>query len=265
LLYRLLHELYISLAVVDNNPRAMDHAVAAPSDSRSLTSLAYERLREDILLGRLAPSERLRIQALSERYEIGATAIREALSRLTTDGLVQAEDQRGFAVTPVSRDELLDLTETRIQVEQMALRMAVSHGDVEWESRVLSSAHRLSRAETQPWSAETLAAWAAAHRQFHESLVAGCGSPWLGRLCRLLYDQSERYRALSVRPARKRKRDVGREHRELTEAALARDAEALCTLIEAHLRRTSDLILESGLSDGARPGAAAPGRRNRGG
>ena len=240
----------------------MDTGVIAPSDGRSLTTLAFERLREDILLGRLAPSERLRIQALSERYEIGATAIREALSRLTTDGLVQAEDQRGFAVTPVSREELLDLTQTRIRIEQMALRLAVTYGDVEWESQVLSSAHRLSRTETEPRSAETLTACAALHRQFHEALVAGCGSPWLVRVCRLLYDQSERYRALSVQPARKRKRDVGKEHRDLAEAALARDADALCRLIEAHLRRTSDLILESGLSDGARRGAGKPGRRN---
>jgi len=235
---------------------------ATPSSARSLTSLAFERLREDILGGRLAPSERLRIQALSERYEIGPTAIREALSRLTTDGLVQAEDQRGFTVSPVSHAELLDLTQTRIRVEQMALRMAVANGDVEWESRVLSSAHRLSRAETQPMNAEALAAWAAAHRQFHEALVAGCGSPWLVRLCRLLYDQSERYRALSVRPAKKQKRDVGQEHRELAQAALARDADALCRLIEAHFRRTTDLIVQGGLVEDPHTGTTGTRRRN---
>ena len=138
----------------------MNIAASAPSSARSLTSLAYERLRDDILRGRLAPSERLRIQALSERYQIGATAIREALSRLTTDGLVEAEDQRGFTVASVSREELLDLTQTRIEIEQMALRMAVANGDVEWESHIVSSFHRLSRAEAQPWTEETLAAWA---------------------------------------------------------------------------------------------------------
>jgi|KBSSwiStaDraftv2_1062776.scaffolds.fasta_scaffold33593_2 DNA-binding GntR family transcriptional regulator len=242
---------------VDNRFRSMDTVTALASAGRSLTSLAFERLREDILRGRLAPSERLRIQALSERYRIGATAIREALSRLTTDGLVLAEDQRGFTVTPVSPEELLDLTRTRIQVEQMALRMAAAHGDVEWESLVLSSSHRLSRAEEQARSDETLAAWAVAHRQFHEALVAGCGSPWTLRLCRLLYDQTERYRALSVQPARRRKRDVGKEHRELTEAALARDADALCRLIEAHFGETASLILQNGLAEG---GARSPAR-----
>jgi GntR family carbon starvation induced transcriptional regulator len=227
----------------------MDIAASTPSSTRSLTSLAFERLREDILSGCLGPSERLRIQALSERYQIGATAIREALSRLTTDGLVEAEDQRGFTVASVSREELLDLTQTRVQVEQMALRMAVAHGDVEWESQVLSSLHRLSRIQSEPVTANAIAAWSLAHRQFHEALLAGCGSPWTLRLCRLLYDQTERYRNLSVQGGQERGRDLGKEHRELMEAALARDADALCSLIEAHFRETTNIILDSGFAD----------------
>jgi DNA-binding GntR family transcriptional regulator len=216
---------------------------------RSLTSLAFERLRHDIIRGHLAPSERLRIQALSERYQIGATAIREALSRLVTDGLVESEDQRGFTVAPVSREELLDLTRTRIQVEQMALRMAVANGDLEWETQVLSCFHRLSRLESQPWSEELMANWAVAHRQFHEALIQGCGSPWTLRLCRLLYDKSERYRNLSAVEGKERGRDVTKEHKALADAAMARDADALCRAIEAHFGLTTKLIVD---------GAAAP-------
>jgi GntR family carbon starvation induced transcriptional regulator len=238
----------------------MDVATSAPSGSRSLTSLAFERLREDILQGRLTPSERLRIQALSERYQIGATAIREALSRLTTDGLVEAEDQRGFTVASVSREELLDLTQTRVQVEKMALRMAVANGDVEWESQVLSSFHRLSRIQIEPVTANAVAAWSLAHRQLHEALLAGCGSPWTLHLCRLLYDQTERYRNLSAQAGQERGRDLGKEHRELMEAALARDADALCSLIEAHFRETTNIILDSGFADRRSSGAKKLGR-----
>jgi GntR family transcriptional regulator, carbon starvation induced regulator len=220
---------------------AMDLSISTP---RSLTSQAFERLRHDILQGHLAPSERLRIQALSERYQIGATAIREALSRLVTDGLVESEDQRGFTVTPVSHEELLDLTRTRIQIEQMALRMAVEKGDLEWETQVLSCFHRLSRLESQPWSEELLAAWAVAHRQFHEALIMGCGSLWTLRLCRLLYDKSERYRNLSAVEGKERGRDVTKEHKELADAAMARDADALCHAIEAHFGLTTKLIVD---------------------
>ena len=185
--------------------------------SKSLTSQAFERIRNDILMGTLRPNERLKIQALSDRYAIGATAVREALSRLVTDGLVDSEDQKGFCVAPVSQDDLIDLTETRIAVEEMAIRKAIAQGDVEWEAQVLSSYHRLSRTP-EPTTLANHAAWALAHRQFHESLVAQCGSPWLLRLCAMMYDKSERYRNLAERSTRPDERDTATEHRELMES-----------------------------------------------
>ncbi|MDR7152030.1 DNA-binding GntR family transcriptional regulator [Hydrogenophaga palleronii] len=215
------------------------------STARSLTSMAFEQLRADILTGELRPEERLRIQGLSERYKVGATAIREALSRLVTDGLVESEDQRGFCVAPVSVDELVDLTRTRIQVEQLALRQAVAQGDIDWESNLLSSFHRLSRSEA-PSSPEKHAAWTTAHRQFHEAVLAGCRSPWLMRLCRLLYDKSERYRNVAERQPGSQVRDVDTEHRRLMDAAMARDAESACKVLEEHFWQTAEITLKAG-------------------
>lgn len=214
--------------------------------ARSLTSAAFERLRSDILAGELLPAERLRIQALSERYEVGATAIREALSRLVAEGLVTIEDQRGSRVSPVSHGELLDLTRTRVRVEQIALRLAIEHGDVEWESRLLSAFHRLSRTPLPP-PPERDARWSAVHRRFHEALIDGCGSAWTLRLCRLLYDKSERYRNLAQLSTRDRPRDIGAEHRGLLDAVMARDADAACRLLHEHLTETTEIILASGL------------------
>lgn len=228
--------------------------MATPTTARSLTTLAFERLRGDILSGRLRPDERLRIQALSDRYEVGATAIREALSRLVTDGLVDSEDQRGFTVAPVSRDELIDLTETRIQLEQMALRMAMERGDVEWEMRVLSSFHRLSRIDL-PTSLEEHVAWSQAHRQFHEALISGCRSNWTMRLCGLLYDKSERYRNLAaVQTTRERAREATDEHARLMKMAMARDVNGACDLIAQHFRETTNTVLASSFEASGQPG-----------
>lgn len=213
--------------------------------AKSLTTVAFERLRADILVGELLPTQRLRIQVLSERYRVGATAIREALSRLVTEGLVAAQDQRGFNVAPVSRAELFDLTQTRIRVEQMALRLAIEHGDIEWESRVLSSLHRLAR--TPPAAGEGSKQWADVHRGFHESLIGGCASAWTIRLCRLLYDKSERYRNLAKSRTRDRARNGEVEHRALADAAMSRNAEAACQLLAEHFSETTDIILEGGL------------------
>ncbi|MBI5721676.1 MAG: FCD domain-containing protein [Burkholderiales bacterium] len=223
----------------------MDSA-SAVAPTRSLTSVAFERLRLAILGGELLPQERLRIQALSERYRVGATSIREALSRLVTEGLVDSEEQRGFRVTSVSRAELLDLTQTRTRVEQMALCLAIERGDIEWESRLLSRFHRLSRTPP-PTSPERDLPWATAHRSFHEALLDGCASPWTMQLCRLLYDKSERYRNLAKQRMRDRCRDVDAEHRGLMDASMARDADAACRLLGDHFAETTEIILAAGL------------------
>ncbi|SDI49950.1 DNA-binding transcriptional regulator, GntR family [Paraburkholderia steynii] len=220
---------------------------SSSATGKSLTTTAFELIRADILLGRLLPSERLRVQALSERYGVGATGIREALSRLVTEGLVDVEDQRGFCVSPVSREALLDLTETRIGVERLALSRAVLHGDVEWETNMLSAYHRLSRTPV-PTDPVNHQAWATVHRQFHEALIRGCASPWLQRLCRLLYDQAERYRNLAELEMRSEPnlRDTFAEHKALLDAAMERDNEKLSILIGEHLTITTEIILKAG-------------------
>lgn len=234
---------------------------STPSPVRSLTSQAFDRLRADILAGALRPNERLRIQQLSERYDVGATAIREALSRLVTEGLVESEDQRGFCVSAVSRDELQDLTRTRIWAEQTALRLAIEHGDLEWESAVLASFHRLSKAPSPASDPAAAGTWRAAHRQFHFTLLSGCGSPWTVRLCALLYDQTERYRSLASRTTGHKARDVLKEHRQLMDAVLARDAGSACELVASHFQSTTDLILAAGVLGAA--GADGPPPRRK--
>jgi DNA-binding GntR family transcriptional regulator len=232
--------------------------MSTPSN-RSLTSLAFERIRNDILLGVLRPSGRLKIQALSEHYGIGATAVREALSRLVTDGLVESEDQKGFCVGAVSREDLMDLTETRIAIEGMALRKSIELGNLEWEAQVLSSYHRLSRTPA-PTTIENHAAWAQAHRRFHESLIAQCGSPWLLRLCAMLHDKSERYRNLAERNTRPESRDTVTEHRDLMQAvAMDRNVERSLVLLADHFRETTDLTLRAGFTGDALA-AAHPAR-----
>ena len=217
---------------------------AVPIGGKSLTTLAFDRLRADILSGQLRPAVRLRIQSLSQRYEVGATAIREALSRLVTDGLVEVEDQRGFCVAPVSREELLDLTQTRVDIERLALTASLERGSVEWESRIVSSFHRLSRvpASTSP---ELQAQRALAHRQFHESLIDGCGSPWLLRLCRMLFEKTERYRNLAEHRAQSTLRDTLEEHRRLMDAAIGRDVVNATRLLGEHFWETTNIILRN--------------------
>lgn len=217
-----------------------------PSAPRSQTSLAYGRVRADILAGRLAPNERLKIAELAASLDVSPGAIREALSRLVPEQLVVSRDQKGFVVAPLSVEDLQELTDLRCEMESIALRGAVARGDSAWEAGILAAAHRLRRArrsvsDTDP---SLSAEWVSHHAAFHHSLVAACGSRRLVALVGQLYEQTERYRGLSQVAAPKT-RDVEGEHQELVDAALDRDAERLVAKTVSHIRRTASAIIEA--------------------
>lgn len=225
----------------------------------SLTQDAYERLRADLLACRLQPGSRLKIAGLCEALSVSLSAVREALSRLTAEGLVVAEPQRGFRVAPISDAELLDLTQVRAEIEGMCLERAISTGNVGWEANLVAAFHRLSRTpEREPEDPQRMnEAWSTAHAAYHEALVSACGSPWLLRLRATLYAQSERYRRLSV-PVTEVARDLNQEHQGIMEAALARDAARAKTLMAQHLELTTRILLDQSWATGTLPG---PGRR----
>jgi DNA-binding GntR family transcriptional regulator len=214
--------------------------------SHNLTQGAYEALRADLLACRIAPGSRLKIQDLCQQHEVSLGAIREALSRLTSEGLVVAEPQRGFRVAPISRADLEDLTMVRIEVEGLCLARAIAVGTVDWEARLVAAFHRLSRTPERVASDPARAAddWAEAHAGFHSALVDGADSPWLLRLHAQLYAQSERYRRLSI-PLGSMDRDVDGEHRQIMEAALARDATRALGLMRRHIGATTSILLKA--------------------
>ncbi len=210
---------------------------------RTLTSAVFERLRKDILAARLVPGQKLNIAHLSKGFGVSLAATREALSRLVADGLVQASDQRGFRVTPVSPADLEDITRTRIDIEGLALRRSIELGGAEWVKDVETAfADLLAVPYRDPADPRVHnEAWLVRHRHFHRALVSACGSVWLLRFRDALYEQSERYRQLSI-PRDPGLRDVDAEHREIVEAALRRDADAAVTALAAHFARTADFV-----------------------
>ena len=216
-----------------------------PLSATSFTQNTYERLRADLLACRLRPGARLKISDLCESLGVNLSAVREALSRLTSEGLVVAEPQRGFHVAPISADELRDLTAVRTDIEGTCLERAIAAGDVGWESQLVAAFHRLSRtSEREPADPQRMnEAWSAAHSAFHEALVGACDSPWLLRLRSILYAQSERYRRLSV-PLAAVARDLNREHQGIMDAALARDAGQAKALMAQHVELTTRVLLE---------------------
>jgi len=215
------------------------------ANARTLASQAQELLRKDILSGQLAPGQRLRTRELQARYGLGLSPLRESLQRLSAEGMVVNDEQRGFAVAPVSVAELEDLTVARTALESIMLPMAITKGTADWEADIVAAFHRLSRTPLplDPAALQDASLWEMRHRAFHQALVAGCGSPWLLRMHAQLVEQSERYRKIRILHHQERSaqvRDVNAEHQAVMDAVLRRDAAQAIDLMHRHLVATSE-------------------------
>ena len=208
--------------------------------AKTLSDQAYQRLRADIIHGVLSPEEKLRIEHLRKVYGVGASPLREALSRLTADGFVTAEGQRGFRVAPMSEEDLEDITRLRVLLEKQALSQSIEHGDDAWESRIVAAFYQLEKVEES--EDRDPSEWEKRNHDFHEALIAGCTSNWLRRFYGILYDQHKRYRNISF--TTEIPRDIHQEHEELRNAALARDTERACKAIDHHIWRTAEITLK---------------------
>ncbi len=211
-----------------------------------LVDQGYLALRSGIIRCEYPPGARLKIDSLQRSLGVSSSPLREALNRLVAEGLVEIDDWRGFRAAPISIAELNELTHLRVMLEGDALRRSVMLGDDEWEGRVVSAAHKLRRSEGRSdgqggGPAVDLEDWSARHRQFHLTLLSGCGPRQL-RLCESLFDQAERYRRIASLSGQPRKKNL--EHRKLEEAALAREADKAVEILSAHIRKTAVRVVE---------------------
>lgn len=214
--------------------------------SKSRTTETYEALRQNLLDGAYAPGKKLKIDQISKDLHVSPGAVREALSRLTSDGLVVSEPQRGFLAAPISVEDLTDLTSVRVEIEINCLRRSIRRGDLQWEGAIKSIWHQLEHTSTH---SETNPAvfnprWSELHAAFHDSLISACDSPWRLKLREQMFTQAERYRRMLM-PFTKVRRDPHDEHKCLVEAVLARNADLACDLLSEHLNKTADILLSS--------------------
>ncbi len=209
-----------------------------------LSEQVHARLRDEIMRGVHAPGAALKPQDLAKEQGVSLAVVREALVRLVGEGLADRLPNRGFAVPAFTDRRWQEITEARLAVEPVVLRMAVECGDLDWEARVRAAHHRLARTSPfEPGEGEHYTeAWAEAHRLFHRTLLEGCGNDTLLETFDRMWTASELARRFSAR--RNAGRDHAAEHRRLEEAALARDADAAVAALVQHLTWTASGLLE---------------------
>jgi GntR family carbon starvation induced transcriptional regulator len=210
----------------------------ASGTGATLASQIFSSLRRDIITGQLKPGSKIKTQALSDRFGVGLSPVREALNRLASQGLIAQTDRRGFSVMPVSEEELTDITDTRIWVESAALERSIDRGTETWEEEVLVAFHRLSRTSRFVLNSNADSdEWLEAHRSFHMSLLSACGSPWMTKFCAQMFEANERYRHLGGLAAGVRE-SAQEEHRAIMQAAIDRDKRQALDMLAAHYRKT---------------------------
>jgi GntR family transcriptional regulator, carbon starvation induced regulator len=208
----------------------------------TLASTIAEKLRLAVIRGELAPGERLRLGELSKAFDVSLSPLREAMSRLSSEGFLIVEDQRGFSAPPVSEENLSEIVQLRRDFEIYALREAIQKGDLEWETAVTAALYRLERTDrSDPTQGEQ---WEERHREFHLALASACKMPLLLNMCEMLHDHFDRYRRLFLANSPPDPR-VPTEHRRIAEASIGRRMEEACAAMRKHIERAGNNALEA--------------------
>lgn len=201
----------------------------------SATRAAYLSMRDMILTGELPAGQKIKIENLRKLLDTGASPVREALSLLTSDMLVERIDQRGFRAAPASPENFAEILKLRCVLEDMALRQSIEQATPEWEERLVLAHHHMNRAANTNRFEET-------HKAFHMTLLSNAASPMMERYCNQLYDLNIRYRNLAAGEANYQRRDISTEHAEIFEAAIKRDADAASAALLSHYRLTGEYL-----------------------
>jgi GntR family transcriptional regulator, carbon starvation induced regulator len=200
-------------------------------------------LRAAIFAGRFPAGAPLRFQEIQALCGMSASPVREALARLAGEGLVEGEHNHGYRVVRLTREELDDLVRTRTLLETWMLTRSIERGDDHWEAGLVAALHMLLRRPRKAAQDPRLMneEWNDRHAALHAALMAGCDSAIQQQFCRQLYDRADLYRRLSL-AVETEPRDIDSEHREIVEAAIARDAPRATRLLAEHYEETANFL-----------------------
>jgi len=218
-------------------------AVAPFTTENTLVQQCYNLLQQEITHNALKPGTKLKVQHLMKRFGIGQGPIREALSRLSAFGLVEATENKGFRVARISEADVRDTYNTFTHIENLALELAMLHGDHTWEGSVVAALHTLSLVERED-SSEPYSTWAERNYNFHVALISGCNSPLLLEIRHRLYMKFDRYCRMTFEMSGRNLPTNHAEHKELAEAVLRRDIKRAKEINTYHVNGNQNVIVE---------------------
>jgi DNA-binding GntR family transcriptional regulator len=208
-------------------------------DNRTLWEQVRDRLREDILAGRLEPGTELSEVALAREFGTSRGPLREALGRLASEGLVTITPRRGAVVAQLSREEFIDAYQVREALETLAVRLAVplmSDAEIAHLRELCELMDRAARANEVQVFFET-------NNSFHEALVRASRNRKLHDVHRILVGQMVPYLPRSLELRGNLQQSVA-EHQAILAAIEERDSERAARLLAEHIE-VPQRVLES--------------------
>lgn len=143
----------------------------------------YADLQHRLISNDFNHGEKLRAEQLKQNYNCSASTVREMLFRLSTEGLVDFQEQRGFRVPEKSANLLAELTHVRILLEAEGTVLSIRYGGVAWEARLTAAHHQLSHIEKRIHATRDpsplVDLWFQAELEFHQTLISACRSATL--------------------------------------------------------------------------------------
>ena len=199
-------------------------------------SSTYEHIKKDIIYGNLAPGSKLKLDGLKKQYDASVSTLRETLNRLSSDGFVEAAEQRGFFVRSVSREDLAEIANLRILLECSALKTSIKNGNADWEGNLVAAHHKLKLIEQKMLSGDysQKETWKRYDWEFHKTSIEACNSQNLMSLHAIIFDKYLRYQMLVITD---RGKDAALEHQQIFDAALSRNSSKAIEALEIHIRK----------------------------
>ena len=200
----------------------------------------YETLLHRLMTNGFAHGQKVKAEHLRQEFGCSASTIREALFRLSTLGLVEFREQRGFRVPEKSDQVRHELTHLRVLLEAEGTVMSIRLGGVAWEARLTAAHHQLShlemRLQSAPDKTPFVDLWFDAERQFHETLISACGSDSLRMTHRQVYCRFRQQLMVEDRAFDFISENI-KHHQQILDAALSGDEALTRQKIHDHLAR----------------------------
>jgi DNA-binding GntR family transcriptional regulator len=205
-----------------------------------LAESVYQRLRRDILDGGLQPGQILRQEELARRCNVSRVPLREAMARLTADGLLLLRPRRGYAVISLDASEIVEVFELRAVTEAHAGYIAARSRrpeDVAEAARLVDAMRDLD-----PGNPDAASQWSRLNYDFHACMIGATRRRRLVQITSALRDAVEPYIRVELRLTGDAE-EAERDHRELLAAFRAGDARGLSELCRLHVERTAERLL----------------------